>query len=76
MPERRYLHKWWAQVEHALTAVDSSCLVEKMPRATMDRVGHVLLGECAWDLIGDQNFSSWAGFKAVVEDKFGVEEEY
>jgi hypothetical protein len=75
-PARRYLAKWWRQVQFALEGIDSSCQVEQLPRSTIERMGHVLLGEAAWELVGDSPFEDWEGFKETVEARFGMDEEH
>lgn len=75
-PARRYLAKFWARVSYALEGVDSTCRIADLPRATIDRLGHLILGEAAWDLISNLPFQDWAGFQQAVEDRFGMDEEH
>lgn len=76
IPEPRYLASWWKTVTYALEAVDTTCDVEHLPRSTLERIGHVLLGQAAWELVCRRPFIDWAGFKKVVEDRFGIGEEH
>ncbi len=48
--------------------------MEQLERAAIDRVGHILLGNAAWEIICRKPFIDWATFVSVVESRFGGSE--
>ncbi len=48
--------------------------MEQLGRAAIDRIGHLLLGVAAWEIICRKPFIDWATFVNVVERRFGGSE--
>ncbi len=74
LPKRKTLTDWWRQVRYALEAVDTGVVVEQLEREALERIGHVLLGNAAWELICRTPFINWATFVGAVERRFGGSE--
>ncbi len=74
LPKRKTLTDWWRQVRFALEAVDTGVVVEQLERDVLERIGHILLGEAAWELICRQPFINWATLVGAVERRFGGSE--
>ena len=75
-PERRYLDSWWKGVERAIKAIDAGCDVADLPKEAIEMLAPVILGQAGWELVCMHAFSSWESFKGVVDNRFGVLEEY
>ncbi len=54
--------------------MDNGVVVEQLEREVLERIGHILLGDAAWELICRQPFINWATFVSAVERRFGGSE--
>ena len=58
----------------ALEAVDNTVVVGELNRDVLERIGRILLGVAAWEMISCQPFINWATFVGYVERRFGGSE--
>ena len=76
LPEPRHLEYFWERCTRVLHAADQSLDLDALPRSTILALAPVLLGEAAWFLVRKEHFRDWEGFQRVVEENFGLSEQF
>ena len=75
-PQPRHLDRFWEECEAVLQAIDKGVILERLPKASVVAIAPHILGGAAWELLSGEPFRDWSSFKEVVEENFGISEQY
>ena len=68
----RDLHAFWRARERGLAGLGPQLQAQQLGREHLDKLAPHMVGEQLWAAVEARHFNTWAEFRAVIEDRWGL----
>lgn len=72
MPVQQDLQQFWTKCERAIDGLSTSFGPDDLTTTHIFKLGPLVLGSTAWEVVKEAPFTDWRSFKTAVEQHFGL----